>query len=77
MKILIYIQSTEDKINPISLESLAAIQGVKEKIASEIYAVTFSDNIANQLTKFQLDEILYVNNESLKEYNPLYFARDD
>ena len=74
MKILIYIQSTEDKINPISLESLAAIQGVKEKIDSEIFAVTFSDNIANQLTKYQLDEILYVNSENLREYNPLYFV---
>ena len=73
MKILIYIQSTEDKINPISLESLAAIQDVKEKIDSEIFAVTFSDNIANQLTKYRLDEILYVNNENLREYNPLYF----
>ena len=74
MKILIYIQSTEDKINPISLESLAAIQGVKENIDSEIFAVTFSDNIANQLTKYQLDEILYVNSENLREYNPLYFV---
>ena len=74
MKILIYIQSTEDKINPISLESLAAIQDVKEKIDSEIFAVTFSDNIANQLTKYQLDEILYVNSENLREYNPLYFV---
>ena len=31
MKILIYIQSSEDKINPISLEALAGAQQLKKQ----------------------------------------------
>ena len=73
MKALIYIQSTDNKINPISLESLVAIQKLKEIDNSEIFAVTFSKDIAEQLTKYQIDHILHVNSEKLIEYNPLYY----
>jgi len=73
MKILIYIQSSEDKINPISLESLAAAQQLKQEKNAEIYAVTFSDKVSNDLDKYNINEILYIDNEDLKEYNPLHF----
>ena len=49
MKVIVYIQSTEKKINPISLESLVAAQKLRENKAAEVYAVTFSSDIANQL----------------------------
>ena len=73
MKILVYIQSTEDKINSISLESLVVAQNLKQKKNAEIYAVTFSDKTAEKLTQYELNEIICVNDENLKEYNPLYF----
>ena len=57
MKILIYIQSSEGKINPISLESLVASQKLKEAKNAEIYAITFSNQIASQLTNYDVDGV--------------------
>ena len=73
MKILIYIQSTDEKINPISLESLAAAQELKEKKDAEIYAVTFSEKVSSDLINYDINEVIYVDNENLKGYNPLHF----
>ena len=39
----------------------------------EIYAVTFNKNIADELTKYNANKILYINNEELSNYNPQYF----
>ena len=73
MKILIYIQSSEDKINPISLESLVAAQQLKQEKNAEIYAITFSDKISNALTQYDINEVICVGDENLKEYSPLHF----
>lgn len=73
MKILIYIQSSEGKINPISLETLAAAQRLKRERNAEIYGVTFSDKIANDLASYDMNEILYINNSHLNDYSPLHF----
>ena len=73
MKILIYIQSAENKINPISLEALAAAQELKKQRDAEIYVVTFSDKISNDLAQYDINEIIYVDNDNLKEYSPLHF----
>ena len=73
MKILIYIQSSEGKINPISLEALAGAQQLKKQKNAEIYAVTFSEKISEALTQYDVNEIIYVDNESLREYSPLHF----
>ena len=73
MKILIYIQSNSEKINPISLESIVAAQELKESKNAEIYAVTFSREIESQLSKYNLDQIIYLENKNLLSYNPLYY----
>ena len=73
MRILLYIQSTDDKINPISLESLAAAQKIKKHNGAEILAVTFSEATANNISNYNLDEILLYDNQELSNYNPLYF----
>jgi len=73
MKILIYIQSSDNKINPISLESLVAAQKLKKEKEAEIYAVTFSDEISNELAKYDLNEVILIKNECLDEYSPLHF----
>ena len=73
MKILLYIQSTDDKINPISLETLAAAQKIKKHNGAEIIAVTFSDATANSISSYNLDSILLYDNQELCSYNPLYF----
>ena len=73
MKILIYIQSAEGKINPISLESLVAAQKIKEEKSAEIYAVTFNAEIANELSKYDVNSIININDDNLVEYSPLHY----
>ena len=73
MKILIYIQSSENKINPISLESLVAAQKLKKEKGAEIHAVTFSNKISEDLSQYDINEIILINNDYLDEYNPLHF----
>ena len=73
MKILIYIQSTDKKINPISLETLVAAQELKQSKGASIHAITFSRENSEQLKNYELDSIILVENENLSSYNPLYF----
>ncbi len=73
MKIIIYIQTTDNKINPISLESLVAAQQLKKQKGGKIFAITFSLEVSNQLTKYDIDEILFSNNQHLNNYSPLHF----
>ncbi len=73
MKILVYIQSAEEKINPISLESLVSAQQLKKEKLAQIHAVTFSSDIANKLSQYDIDSVIYVNDNNLQEYSPLYY----
>ena len=73
MKILVYIQSAEGKINPISLESLVAAQQLKKEKSAQVHAVTFSSDIANKLSEYDIDSIIHVSHDSLDEYSPLHY----
>ena len=73
MKILVYIQSAEEKINPISLESLVSAQQLKKEKSAQIHAVTFSSDIANKLSQYDIDSVIHVNDNNLQEYSPLYY----
>ena len=73
MKILVYIQSGEGKINPISLESLVAAQQLKNEKSAQVHAVTFSSDIANKLSQYDIDNVIHVNDNNLQEYSPLHY----
>jgi len=73
MKILIYIQSGEGKINPISMESLVAAQQLKNEKSAQVHAVTFSSDIANKLSQYDIDSVIHVNDNNLQEYSPLHY----
>ena len=73
MKILIYIQSTDNKINPISLETLVAAQQLKQSKGASIHAVTFSKENSEQLKQYDIDSIILLEDQNLNSYNPLYF----
>ncbi|OUW20311.1 MAG: hypothetical protein CBD21_04795 [bacterium TMED161] len=73
MKILVYIQSAEGKINPISLESLVAAQQLKKEKSAQVHAVTFSSDIANKLSDYDIDSVIHVSHDSLNEYSPLHY----
>ncbi len=75
MNILIYIEDNDNKINSNSLESLKAAQDIKANKNGQIFAVTFNDNIASELTKFDLDKVYAFNNSNLNDYSPMYFIK--
>ena len=55
MKILIYIQSNDNKINPISLEAISAAQELKKNKNAEVYAITFSRAISEKLNTYDIN----------------------
>ena len=73
MKILVYIESSNNKIHPVSLESLAAAQKISELNGSEIHAVTFNRNLIDALTHYKLDGLITPDNEELLNYHPLLY----
>ena len=75
MNLFVFIQHEEDKINPVSLEALRGAQEIAEKSDGTVTAVSFSSSIGNQLTGYDLSEILVIENNNLDAYNPLYYVK--
>ena len=75
MKISVFIQSLDGKANNNSLESLSAAQKLSNANGGEVHAITFDKDVANSLTSFELASIVYVNNDELKDYNPLFYLK--
>ena len=75
MKLFVFIQHEKDKINPVSLEALKGAQEIAEKSGGAVTAVTFSTSAGNQLTGYDLNEILIINDPKLASYNPLYYIQ--
>jgi electron transfer flavoprotein alpha subunit len=73
MKILVYIESANNKIHPVSMESLVAAQQIKKVNNAEIYGVIFNNNLSNSLTDYALDGIIVPDNDMLSSYNPLTY----
>ena len=71
MKILVFIQVDDNQINRMSLETLACAQNV----SNDVSVITFNNQAANELVKYQLNEVLLVNHEDLNSYNPLRYAK--
>ncbi len=71
MKILVFIQVDDNKINKMSLEALKCAQ----LMTSNVSAITFNEIAANELSNFNLNEIIFVKNEELNSYNPLNYAK--
>ena len=73
MKIFVYIQEEQSKINTISLEAIQGAQKIAEKRNGSVSAITFNQETANALTQYNLSEILYIEDPKLRNYNPLYY----
>ena len=73
MKIIIFIESSENKIHPVSLESLVGAQKLKNDTNGELHAIIFNSNLTDTLSGYNLDSVLCVNDENLNTYKPLYF----
>ena len=75
MKISVFIQSLDGKANNNSLESLSAAQKLSNANGGEVHAITFDKDVANSLTSVELASIIYINNDELKDYNPLFYLK--
>ena len=73
MKIIVFIESSNNKIHPVSLEALVAAQKLKDDNNSEIHVVTFDENLAEILSEYKTDSIIYAKNSGLDQYNPLCY----
>jgi electron transfer flavoprotein alpha subunit len=70
MKLLVFIQFEDGKINRMSLEALACAQ----KYSTSVTAVTFYEKAANELKNYELEEVLLLKNNNLNTYNPLFYT---
>ena len=70
MKLLVFIQFEDGKINRMSLEALACAQ----KYSANVTVITFNEEAAKELRNYQLEEILLLKNENLNTYNPLFYT---
>ena len=70
MNILVFIQTNDNQINRMSLEALACAQNLNHSI----YALTFDEKAADELSHYKLNEIILVKNSNLNDYNPLHYA---
>ena len=75
MKLFVFIQHEEGKINSVSLEALQGAQEIIKKSGGNVSAVTFSSSIGDQLTGYDLNEILVIENPQLENYNPLHYVK--
>ena len=75
MKVFVFIQHEEEKINSMSLEALQGAQEIAKKSNGSVSAITFSSNIGDKLTGYDLDEILVIENSKLENYDPLYYVK--
>ena len=73
MKILVYIESANNKIHPVSMESLAAAQQIKKTNNAEIYGVIFNKNLSDSLSGYELNGVIIPDNDMLSNYNPLSY----
>ncbi len=73
MKTLVFIQTENNKINNISLESLVAAQKIKDSSNGEVHAVIFNNSLIKELEKYDLNSIIKVTDNNLENYSPLHY----
>ena len=75
MKLFVFIQHEEGKINSVSREALQGAQEIAEKSGGNVSAITFSSSAGEKLTGYDLSEILVIENPQLTNYEPLYYMK--
>ena len=74
MKIVAFIQSSDNQINSMSLESLAAAQKMKKMCNGELHLVIFNNDLGSALLEYECDSVIILDNSQLQSYNPLFFV---
>jgi electron transfer flavoprotein alpha subunit len=73
MKIYTFLQQNDGKPNRNSLEALAAAQQLAEQTGGSVSAIVFGTDIET-FTKYDLAEIIQVQNNQLENFNPLAYV---
>ena len=72
MKILVYIQQDEGKINSVSLEALKGAQDIAVQTNGTVSALSFNADVCSQLAGYDVSEILVVEDDNLNTREDLY-----
>jgi len=75
MKILVYIQQDEGKINSVSLEALKGAQDIAAQINGTVSALSFNAGVCSQLSGYDVAEVLVVEDDNLNTFNPLCYLK--
>ena len=75
MKLFVFIQHEQDKINPVSIEALQGAKEIAKESDGTVSAVTFSPSAGDKLISYELNEVLVIDNPILTTYNPLYYVK--
>ena len=70
MNILVFIQNNDNEVSKMSLEALACAQS----ISGNVSVITFDKNTAEKMINYELNRIILIENENLKQYNPLHYT---
>ena len=73
MKILVLIESVNNKIHPVSIETLVAAQKISSKSGAEVYPLCFNKGLIDELIKFKCTKVLSIDSLDLKEYEPMTY----
>ena len=74
MRILNFIEDNNGKINANSLESIKASQEICSNQDGEIFCISFNPDVANSLKKYNVNEIILIENDNLNDYSPLFYT---
>src|SRR5262250_1637428 len=77
MKILVIAEQREGKWNNVSFETLAAAQQIASQMKASVSGAVVGKGVgplADQLSGYQLDEVLLVEHELLEKYTPDGFS---
>lgn len=77
MKILVSLEQREGKWNNVSFETLAAAQQIASQMKASVSGAVVAKGVgplADQLSGYQLDEVLLVEHELLEKYTPDGFS---
>ena len=75
MKILVLIESINNKIHPVSIETLVAAQKISSESGAEVYPLCFNKGLIDELTKFKCTKVLSIDSLDLKEYEPMSYLK--
>ena len=74
MKILNFIEDNNGKINANSLESIKASQEICSNQDGEIFCISFNPDVVKSLKKYNVNEIILIENDNLNDYSPLFYT---